>query len=551
MQAAGRPAPDIQAPTPMSTTTAHSAAGIQDAWRRSYQVINLLIMLAIVATSYRVWLTQPDDFRGNVQRLILSALFLITALEAVKLHFRSAFWLPSSLVPVLASASTCLAVWYVDEIAYVWVLTSMLLVYMRLPLQAARLVACCAYVVSLAIMVLYWQIDSTNLIRYALSGLVVQVMLSMFFQISRDLADRLAQTTSLLNSALNAMSQGITVLDKGGRVTLFNDRACELLDLPRTLLEPGPKLSEVVEFQRARGDFGPGHSSVPERARDYIASPSRATWEAIPQRYVRQNREGRFIEVKNHAMPTGDVVRTYSDVSEYEQVNRQLKLVLGEYRELSHSMLNRSRERMVIALTEMALHRDDETGEHIKRTQSYVQSLAQSLARNGSFVEQLSDKRIDLIVKATPMHDLGKVGIPDQVLLKPGRHTDDETRVMRTHATIGESILLAAAEGANTSDSLFVVAARMAGGHHENWDGSGYPRGQVGQAIPLEGRLMSLADVYDALTTSRVYKKAWTHAEASAYIVGLKGSKFDPAIVDAFEREASGFQAIARDLVHG
>jgi response regulator RpfG family c-di-GMP phosphodiesterase len=244
------------------------------------------------------------------------------------------------------------------------------------------------------------------------------------------------------------------------------------------------------------------------------------------------------------------VVRTYSDVSEYEQVNRQLKLVLGEYRELSHSMLNRSRERMVIALTEMALHRDDETGEHIKRTQSYVQSLAQSLARNGSFVEQLSDKRIDLIVKATPMHDLGKVGIPDQVLLKPGRHTDDEARVMRTHATIGESILLAAAEGANTSDSLFVVAARMAGGHHENWDGSGYPRGQVGQAIPLEGRLMSLADVYDALTTSRVYKKAWTHAEASAYIVGLKGSKFDPAIVDAFEREASGFQAIARDLVH-
>ncbi len=223
-------------------------------------------------------------------------------------------------------------------------------------------------------------------------------------------------------------------------------------------------------------------------------------------------------------------------------------MVLEEYQELSENSLQLGRDQMIVALTELSLIRDNETGLHIQRTQLYVKTLAENLVGSGHYVDQLTAQKMEFLVKATPMHDLGKVGIPDHILLKPGRHTAEETQIMRTHAAMGESILMVMAGSERADDSLFVVAAKLAGEHHENWDGSGYPLGLSGQAISLGARLMALADVYDALTTSRVYKRAWTHEEASVYILSLKGSKFDPAVVDAFEREAANFQAIALDL---
>ena len=146
------------------------------------------------------------------------------------------------------------------------------------------------------------------------------------------------------------------------------------------------------------------------------------------------------------------------------------------------------------------------------------------------------------------MHDLGKVGIPDQILLKPGQLSDEEMQVMRTHAALGESILLGMGGKGSDNGSLFTVAANLAGSHHENWDGSGYPRGLRGPDIALGARLMAVADVYDALTTARVYKRAWTHEDARAYILSLKGTKFDPAVVDAFELEEVNFKTIALEL---
>ena len=226
----------------------------------------------------------------------------------------------------------------------------------------------------------------------------------------------------------------------------------------------------------------------------------------------------------------------------------QLKLVLDDYHELSLGAMEHKRERIVGALTTLSLYRDNETGRHIKRTQLYVQALAQELVRTGCNIDQLSEGQIDVIVKAAPMHDLGKVGIPDIILLKPGRHTPQETAVMQTHAAIGETILGSTASAGDASDSLLLVASRIAAAHHENWDGSGYPRGQKGQDIALEARLMALADVYDALTTERVYKRAWTHEAASAEILTLAGIKFDPDIVRAFQGIQAKFRSISEEF---
>ncbi len=235
------------------------------------------------------------------------------------------------------------------------------------------------------------------------------------------------------------------------------------------------------------------------------------------------------------------------DLSKRKQTE-QLQLVLNEYHELSLDVLARSREKIVTALTRLSLYRDNETGQHITRSELYVKALADALAAAGHYPAQLSQHDIDLIVKATPMHDLGKVGVPDQVLLKPGRHTPDEMLVMQSHAAIGESILLVAAGGEATTDSLLMVASRMAGAHHENWDGSGYPRRLKGTDIPIEARLMAVADVYDALTTPRVYKQAWAHEAARLEILSLKGIKFDPLIVEAFEQVHTTFMEIASEF---
>jgi response regulator RpfG family c-di-GMP phosphodiesterase len=247
-------------------------------------------------------------------------------------------------------------------------------------------------------------------------------------------------------------------------------------------------------------------------------------------------------------MQSGDIVRTYTDVSKYEHARRRTQELLTEHQEISTLVLQGMHRKMVDSMTELALTRDNETGLHIQRTKLYVKTLAQVIRHAERYREQLSDAMIEQIALVAPLHDLGKVGIPDQILLKSGRHTEDETVIMRTHAMLGENILLATAGSDRGPTSLFKIAANIAGGHHENWDGSGYPRGLVGADIPLEARLMALADVYDALTTERVYKKAWSHEAASAEIYSLAGKKFDPDIVAAFSQTEARFREIATEL---
>ena len=209
------------------------------------------------------------------------------------------------------------------------------------------------------------------------------------------------------------------------------------------------------------------------------------------------------------------------------------------------------------ALACLAEARDSETGHHVLRTQAYVSSLAHRLAGTGRYGEQLTAERIDMIVKAAPLHDIGKVGVPDAILLKPARLTAAEFEIMKTHVVIGaaairramEQTLLAAADvAASRSSRVFdflQVAHDIALTHHEKWDGSGYPGGLAGEAIPLAGRLMALADVFDALISERVYKAALPVPETVAIIRDGSGSHFDPAVVDAFLASQEEFAAIA------
>ena len=215
---------------------------------------------------------------------------------------------------------------------------------------------------------------------------------------------------------------------------------------------------------------------------------------------------------------------------------------------------------MLGALAEMAETRDNETGNHILRTQSYVDLLARRLQWEPDFADQLDEAQLTRIVKSAPMHDIGKIGIRDSILLKPGRLTPEEFDEMKTHARIGADALARAIDKALTlhgahapgeepeSVRCLRVAHTIAGWHHERWDGGGYPDGLAGDAIPLPARLMTLADVYDALTTRRVYKQAWTHEATAAHIESESGRMFDPRLVDAFRELRPQFEAIARRL---
>lgn len=213
---------------------------------------------------------------------------------------------------------------------------------------------------------------------------------------------------------------------------------------------------------------------------------------------------------------------------------------------LANTLYINQESEMLAVLNSLARARDDETGSHILRTQNYALALAQRLKQMGHYEEELTDATLKLMYKAAPLHDLGKVAIPDAILKKPGKLSSEEMGIMRTHSAVGASILNTALLHSSNINDVLLVAAKIAGAHHEKWDGSGYPEGLKGAAIPLLARIMAVADVYDSLVAERPYKKPWTHEEAALEIIANKGIAFEPVIVEAFELELSHFQEIAR-----
>jgi putative two-component system response regulator len=198
------------------------------------------------------------------------------------------------------------------------------------------------------------------------------------------------------------------------------------------------------------------------------------------------------------------------------------------------------------ALAHLAETRDPETGNHILRTQGYVERLANGLRSHERFRETLSERYVDLLTRSAPLHDIGKVGIPDHVLLKPGKLTPEEWVIMKTHAKLGSDAIEQAERDIEMPLDFLSAAKEIAHWHHEKWDGSGYPDGLSGDAIPLSARLMALADVFDALITVRVYKPALPFDEARDIIAAGRSTHFDPDVCQAFIDGFEDFTAIAR-----
>ena len=188
----------------------------------------------------------------------------------------------------------------------------------------------------------------------------------------------------------------------------------------------------------------------------------------------------------------------------------------------------------ILMLSSLAETRDNETGNHILRTQHYVRVLAEHLQGHPRFSTALDDATIEMLYKSAPLHDIGKVGIPDRILLKPGRLDQAEFEIMKTHTTLGREAIEQAEGRLGRTVPFLVFAKEIAYSHQEKWDGSGYPEGLAGDAIPVSARLMAVADVYDALISRRVYKPAMTHEQAVAIISEGRGGHFDPDIVDSF-----------------
>jgi putative two-component system response regulator len=204
-----------------------------------------------------------------------------------------------------------------------------------------------------------------------------------------------------------------------------------------------------------------------------------------------------------------------------------------------------TRHLATFALAKLAESRDPETGHHLERMREYSRCLARRLATNDDFRSTITPGFIDTIYLTSPLHDIGKVGIPDSILLKPGCLSDAEFNVMKSHTLIGGETLGAMAKQ-YPGVTYLSVARDIVLSHHERWNGSGYPFGLKGEEIPLVGRIVALADVYDALTSKRVYKAAFTHEIARSIIVAERGEHFDPRMVDAFLLEETTFSQIER-----
>ena len=215
----------------------------------------------------------------------------------------------------------------------------------------------------------------------------------------------------------------------------------------------------------------------------------------------------------------------------------------------SYRKLHNARAATILGLAKLAEYRDEGTGTHLERIREYARMIAQEMA-NSSNHHDITPEFIDDLYHSSILHDIGKVGVPDAVLLKPGKLTDEEFEVIKRHTVLGGDALQAI-ESKIEGRSFLHLGKEIAYNHHEKWDGSGYPRGLRGEGIPLSARIVALADVYDALTTKRFYKEAFSHEKSKQIILGLKGTHFDPEVVDVFLLLEEEFNRVREEKLRG
>ncbi|MCL1049743.1 two-component system response regulator [Shewanella abyssi] len=240
------------------------------------------------------------------------------------------------------------------------------------------------------------------------------------------------------------------------------------------------------------------------------------------------------VRVKNHLLlkASRELLEKQNEVLEERVLQRTIQL-------------NELQDVAMVAMGALAESRDADTGNHIRRTQRYVKILAEELATTDKYKAYLQPDIITALFKSAPLHDIGKVGVADRILLKPGKLTAVEFEEMKRHTTYGRDAIAAAEGSINIADNFLIFAKEIAYYHHEKWDGSGYPEGLVGEQTPVSARLMAIADVYDALISKRIYKDAFSHQNAVDIIVAGRGTHFDPLMVDSFVKIVDKFYQIA------
>ncbi len=286
-------------------------------------------------------------------------------------------------------------------------------------------------------------------------------------------------------------------------------------------LKSNPKTMHIpVIFLTAKAEEEDEKKGLELGAVDYITKP------ISPSIFIAR--------VKNHLKlkAIGDFLHDKNDFLELE-VGKRTREVMA------------IQDVTILAMASLAETRDSDTGNHIRRTQFYVKVLAEKLRDHPRFAGFLTDNHITMLFKSAPLHDIGKVGIPDRILLKPGRFEPHEFEIMKTHTTLGYNAIVHAELALGTSVDFLSFAKSIALSHQEKWDGSGYPQGLSGDGIPIAARLMAVADVYDALISRRVYKDGMPHEKAVLIMLEGRGSHFDADMIDAFIEIQEEFRAIA------
>ena len=287
-------------------------------------------------------------------------------------------------------------------------------------------------------------------------------------------------------------------------------------------LKASPRTRDIpVVFLTARSEVEDEQKGLALGAVDYITKPISPP--------ILMARVATQLSLKASA----DFLRNQNDFLEAEVARRT-------------SELEAIQDVTILAMASLAETRDSETGKHLLRTQRYVKALAEKLRCHPRFSNFLTDQNIKVLFKSAPLHDIGKVGIPDRILLKPGRFEPQELEIMKNHTLLGRDAIQLAEDWLGKPVEFLTIAKEIALCHQERWDGSGYPGALAGDTIPASARLMAVADVYDALISRRVYKDRMTHEQATQIIVEGRGSHFDPDVVDAFVEIADEFRSIAQ-----
>ena len=240
-------------------------------------------------------------------------------------------------------------------------------------------------------------------------------------------------------------------------------------------------------------------------------------------------------------------VKTHLEIQSWQAFLQDRNAWLQQQIDQRLSEINHLQDAAICVMVSLAEFRDETTGNHIRPTQEYVRQLGIELAHLPQYRDQLTPGVIEQMSKSAPLHDIGKIAIPDHILLKPGKLTTDEFTIMKIHARCGYDMLVRAGTHMGERGQFLDVAMDIARSHHEKWDGSGYPDGLAGHAIPLAARLMALADMFDALISRRPYKEPMSSDQATALIVASRGLHFDPDVVDAFLAIRSDFERVAAE----